>query len=75
MVDWDVAPIDVVNVIAHGETVEEYEDASRLILGRTSNGRPLHVVVNEPQEDTMVVITVYEPSPLRWDPTFRVRNP
>ncbi|HEU0131544.1 MAG TPA: DUF4258 domain-containing protein [Mycobacteriales bacterium] len=74
MLDWDIQPIDVVNVIANGETIEEYNDGGRLVLGRTSAARPLHVVVSESQEDTTVVVTVYEPSPLRWDSAFRVRT-
>jgi hypothetical protein len=75
MLDWDVEVIDVVNVVADGETIEEYDDGSRLVLGRTHDARPLHVVLNESQVDTTVVVTVYEPSPLRWDPTFRIRTP
>jgi hypothetical protein len=74
MLDWNVEPDEVVAVVTTGEVVEEYEDGSTLLLGRRGV-RPLHVVVSRPEEDTTVVITVYEPSPLRWDPGFRTRRP
>lgn len=66
MVDWNVLPADVVGVVASGETIEEYPDGSVLVLGRTSDARALHVVVNEPARDTMVVITRVraEPAPM-----------
>jgi hypothetical protein len=73
MLDWDVDPADVAAVLATGETIEEYDDGSRLVLGRRGV-RPLHVVSAEVMEDTTVVITVYEPSPDRWDATFRARR-
>jgi hypothetical protein len=75
MIDWNVELADVVAVVNDGEAIEEYDDGSRLVLGRTHDSRPLHVVVNQPEEDTTVVITVYEPSPARWDAAFRVRSP
>ena len=62
------------SVVETGEIVEEYDDGSRLLLGR-SGVRPLHVVISEPQEDTVAVIAVYEPSAIRWDATFRTRRP
>ena len=59
--------------------VEEYPDdrpyPSVLVGGRTDIGRPVHVVcayVHE--EDKLIVITVYEPDPNRWDEEFRQRR-
>ena len=59
--------------------VEEYPDdrpyPSVLVLGRTSEGRPVHVVcAYAPEEDQLIVITVYEPDPNRWDEGFRHRR-
>ena len=61
--------------------VEEYPDdlpyPSVLVLGRTRETRPVHVVcAYAAQEDQLVVITVYEPDPNRWDEEFgRRRKP
>jgi hypothetical protein len=74
MLDWDVDPNDIAAVLATGETIEEYDDGSRLVLGRRAV-RPIHVVAADVMEDTTVVITVYEPSSSRWDATFRARRP
>jgi hypothetical protein len=37
--------------------------------------RPLHVVVVDAEEDTALVVTVYEPSAARWDATFQTGRP
>jgi hypothetical protein len=67
---------DVEAALASGETIEEYEDGTRLVLGR-AHLRPLHLVVrvDDRPAGTIFVITVYEPDPARWDPTFRERRP
>ena len=69
--------MDVMTALGSCETVEEYEDGARLVLGR-SGVRPLHLVVRDGDKDgknerTLFVITVYEPDRLRWDPSFRRR--
>ena len=69
----------VESVIQSGTTIESYpEDTpypSRLVLG-WDRDRPIHVVVadNLPDEET-VVITVYQPDPMRWDASFSRRQP
>lgn len=74
MLDWEIDVTDVEAAIDNGETIEEYEDGSRLLVGRSAV-RTLHVVVNEDSRpDTTVVITVYEPDPERWDAAFRQRK-
>lgn len=56
--------------IASGEVIEDYPDdkygASRLIYGRTTANRPLHVHCSYPSRPLIKVITVYEPDPERW---------
>ncbi|MCJ7672529.1 MAG: DUF4258 domain-containing protein [Acidimicrobiia bacterium] len=60
--------------LAEGETIEDYADGSRLLLGR-AGVRPIHVVVaDEVPGGVCTVVTVYEPDPARWDPTFRQRR-
>ena len=45
------------------------------MLGRTGEGRPVHVVcAYAPEDDQLIVITVYEPDPNRWDEEFRQRR-
>lgn len=69
---------DVRYVVATGEVIEEYPDdtphPSRLILGWRKS-QPLHVVVaDDPDLQQTIVVTVYEPDPNQWDPTFRRRR-
>ena len=65
---------DVEGVLSDGETIEDYEDGARLVLGR-SGARPLHVVVRDDETTGRIfVITVYEPDPRLWDAAFRNRR-
>lgn len=65
---------DVEAVLTDGETIEEYEDGAKLVLGR-SGTRPLHVVVRDDTDAGRIfVITVYEPDPQLWDATLRRRR-
>lgn len=72
LLDWDVSEGQVEAVLAEGQTIEEYEDGARLVLG-WSGPRPLHVVVAERPAGTSIVVTLYEPDPDRWDAAFRER--
>ncbi len=69
---------DVRHVLATGEVIENYPDdtpyPSRLIMG-WRNSRPLHIVVAENSvEQSIIVITVYEPDPKLWDDDYRRRR-
>ena len=69
---------DVREILATGEILEEYPDAtpyvSRLVLG-WCRGRPLHVVAAENAEaHETIVITVYDPDPTLWEPGSRQRR-
>lgn len=69
---------DVGRVLATGKTIEAYPDdkpyPSRLILGWLGT-RPVHVVAADNQEEqTTIVITVYEPDLTRWGPGFERRR-
>ena len=70
---------DVSAALAAGETIEDYPKdtpyPSCLVLGWVG-GRPIHVVAaeNASARET-IVITVYEPDPIRWDSDFKRRRP
>lgn len=67
---------DMEEAILGGEIIEEYPDdkpfPSCLILGRTSDGRPLHVVCSlAPVSD---IITFYFPDEKQWIDDYRIRR-
>ena len=69
----------VESVIQSGTTIESYpEDTpypSRLVLG-WDRDRPVHVVVADNlQDEEAIVITVYQPDPMRWDSSLSRRQP
>jgi hypothetical protein len=82
MVAEELGPIrdqEVYEASAECTIVEEYPDdrpyPSVLVLGRTNEGRPVHVVcAYAPEDDQLIVITVYEPDQNRWDDEFRQRR-
>ena len=67
---------EVIEVVNQGDVIEDYPQdipfPSRLLLG-VAQGRPLHVVAAATPEGDTVIITVYGPDPLRWDPNLRKR--
>jgi hypothetical protein len=78
MFERKISETDVANVLKSGTTIENYPDdepyPSFLKLGFSGN-RPIHVVVaNNFTEQTLVVITVYEPDPLKWELGFTKRK-
>lgn len=79
MLEHDLLHADVERVLETGEVIESYPDdrpyPSRLVLGWLGP-RPFHVVAADvPGGSVTVVITGYEPDPMRWDSTFRYRRP
>lgn len=72
MLDWQLDVEEVRAGLESGETIEEYEDGARLLLGRAGI-EPLHIVVRDDQEEVTFVITVYRPDPTKWDPQLRRR--
>lgn len=70
---------DVLHVLQHGQTVEEYSEdipyPSQLLLA-WCGGCPLHVVAAYDQASGLcVVITVYLPDAAQWDDDFTTRRP
>jgi hypothetical protein len=78
MFERQISVEDVRQVLATGETVESYPQdlpyPSRLVSG-TVDERPIHVVAADNTDDQeIIVVTAYEPSPLQWDPDFKRRK-
>ena len=70
---------DVRSVVETGENIEYYPNdspfPSRLILGWRGI-RPVHIVIaDNHDENEAIIITVYEPDNVLWEPDFRRRKP
>ena len=70
---------EVLRTLQAGEIIEKYHQdkpcPSCLVLGRTGEGRPLHVVCAPvPTERKLIIVTVYQPDPARWDAEFKRRT-
>ncbi|MDP4175922.1 MAG: DUF4258 domain-containing protein [Bacteroidota bacterium] len=79
MFERNVSATDVLEVLRHGQVVQDYPDdtphPSKLLMGKTAN-RVKHVVVAENHVDKEIItITVYEPDPLKWEPGFLKKRP
>jgi hypothetical protein len=59
------------------EVIEDYPEdkygPSCLILGKTRDGRPLHIQCSYPSRPLIKIITLYEPGPELWI-DFRIRR-
>ncbi len=69
MIERNIKIKEVKEAIEDGTIIEEYIDdkplPSFLISGKTSELRPIHVVVGV-DEEVVAIITVYEPDPDKW---------
>ncbi|MFH0765980.1 MAG: DUF4258 domain-containing protein [Calditrichota bacterium] len=62
---------EVFEAMNHNQILEVYPDDNpyprALILGTTSQGRPIHFVGAYDQESRqLIIVTVYQPDPARW---------
>ena len=78
MFERGISERDVYEVANGGEAIERYPDdepyPSTLLLGWVGPS-PLHVLLAEDAVgQTAVVVTVYEPDDLRWQPGFKRRR-
>ena len=68
---------DIRCAVNNGEIIEQYPDdftfPSCLILGKTSDGRCIHVVMSDEGKMSRI-ITAYYPAPDKWDAELRVRK-
>ena len=69
---------EIEEAICKGTIIEPYPDDPRgpsyLILGFTSQNRPLHVVCGRIEDDEILIITAYEPDPKEWEADWRTRK-
>lgn len=69
MIERNIKIKDVKEAIENGKIIQEYVDdeplPSYLIYSKTSESRPIHVVVGV-DEEVVAIITVYEPDPEKW---------
>ena len=75
MAEEDITLDEVLQTIASAQLLENYPEHRRgpccLLNGRTTNGRPVHIVCTTAQP-ALIIITVYEPKPPKWvTPTQR----
>ncbi len=67
---------EIEDAIANGEVIEHYPwhryGPVCLILGRTGQGRALHILCSV--RSVVDIITVYEPDPTEWDTDLRTRR-
>ncbi|OGS20016.1 MAG: hypothetical protein A2252_01855 [Elusimicrobia bacterium RIFOXYA2_FULL_39_19] len=69
---------EVFQAVVNGEIIEAYKTdkpyPSVLINGKTIKNRPLHIVCSySPENDIVIIITVYHPNPALWI-SFRRRK-
>ena len=61
---------EIHEAFATGEVIEDYPNdkygPSCLVLGFTSERRPLHVQCSYPSRPLVKIITLYEPDPRLW---------
>jgi len=77
MKERGIAYDDIESAVSCGEIITHYEDdkpfPSCLILGLTSEGKPLHIVVSL-DDNTLWIITAYFPSRDIWENDNRTRK-
>ena len=79
MFEREISDNEIETVLKNGEIIENYDDdyplPSVLINGITENNRPLHCVVAiNHNEKQLIIVTVYEPDPMKWLNDFTRRK-
>lgn len=68
---------DIVMAISNGEIIKEYADdkplPSCLILGKSMEDKPLHLVISR-DEEFIYLITAYFPDSKQWEDDFKTRK-
>lgn len=70
-VERNISESEIVEAGSRATTIEEYPDdkygPTRLLLGFTKVGRPLHIQVADSPSPPVKIITLYEPDPEEWE--------
>ncbi len=77
MFQRDISEEEIEDVVRFGETIETYPNdkpyPSYLVLGHVDD-RAVHVVYAKDESDTVIIITVYEPTLEKWHEDLKVRR-
>ena len=58
---------DIIACLLRGKIIEQYPERKRcLVLGKISDGMPVHVVVDYSWKKSIDIVTVYIPSKKEW---------
>ena len=72
-----ISPQEIITTLMNGKIIEQYPTdypfPSCLVFSIIDQGRPLHVVCSDGNEQ-LFIITAYQPAPSEWDSTFTVRK-
>jgi len=72
-----ILPGDIKEALLNSKLIEDYPDDKRghscLVWGSTKEGRDLHMVCGI-SEDNLWIITIYEPTPDKWETPERRRK-
>ncbi|ETX05941.1 MAG: hypothetical protein ETSY2_20075 [Candidatus Entotheonella gemina] len=80
MIQDQLTRSEVETALADCEIIEDYPTTHRslpdcLVLGRLPNTQPLHAVAAiDEARDRIFVVTIYRPSPKRWEHDWRTRK-
>lgn len=68
---------DIKQAVFNGEIIEQYPDdfpfPSCLILGKTTNGKDIHIVMSD-EGNMSRIITAYYPDVNKWSSDFKTRK-
>ena len=74
MAEEDVSVAELLTSLAHCSLIENYPEHKRgaccLVSGHAHTGRYLHVVCTT-EFPELIIITVYEPKPPKWESPFQ----
>ena len=77
LAERDITIANVKNAVQSGEIIKQYEHdkpfPSCLLLGKTEQGRYVHVVASIGDE-TLYIITAYYPDESEWENNFKTRK-
>lgn len=78
LINRHISPDEVLQALSTGMIIEDYPSdypfPSCLVLGCTIQKRKLHIVCSIVNDDTLTIITAYEPDFNKWDETFMKRR-
>ena len=78
LISRHISPNEVLQALSNGRIIEDYPSdypfPSCLVFGCTVQNRKLHIVCSIVNDDTLTIITAYEPDLNKWNETFTKRR-